>query len=169
MLKPKIFSGILFLVLPFFLSSCAFFDFLHDSAHDDSPAPVTAPYGAGERKNENISPQFQASFTDKMVTKLSMDLVMNGLSGKAVKGVFPDKKMKKNSPEEKKALACGKEVMKKLFHAALLHLSPASEYYFVTLFTKDKWFLTLYKKDERLFRSVLLLPSPQPVSVSASE
>lgn len=136
--------------LSFLLSSCALFDFFHDKASENDPAPENSPYSKNVSENE-LSPHFAASVTDKMVTDLTMQIVTNSFTGNYINSVTTDKKMQKDSPESKKALLYGNETLQKLTRTGLLFRSKYSDYYFVSSILQGKWTLSCVKNNKVVF------------------
>ncbi|MBP5181702.1 MAG: hypothetical protein J6331_01615 [Lentisphaeria bacterium] len=147
------------LPLLFSLSACSLLDRILDYAGRDRPEPETPPYTVKNPSSENGA--LQAEAADAMLTEFSMALVMKGLSGKAVRGVFLPGGGKSATPEEEKALLYGQDVLKKLLRTRLLYLSSASENELVTSVWKGKWVLSLRSGKETLLSCAKeLSPSP---------
>ena len=138
------------------LQGCALIDLFHDKASENDPVPENSPYSENTSENE-LSPHFAASLTDKMVTDLTMKIVTNSFTGNYIHSVIADKKMRKDSPESKKALLYGNETLQKLIHTGLLSRSKYSGYYFVSSISRGKWILSCEKNNEVIFSGSLPL------------
>ena len=132
------------------LQGCALIDLFHDKASENDPAPENSPYSKNTSENE-LSPHFTASISDKMVTDLTMQIVTNSFTGNYVNSVTADKKMRKDSPESRKALLYGNETLQKLVRTGLLSRSKYSAYYFVSGISQGKWTLSCVKNNEVIF------------------
>lgn len=139
------------------LSACSLPDRILDYAGRDRPEPETPPYAV--RNDLPGNETFRTEGIDAMVTDFSMALVMEGLSGKAVRGVFLPGGKNGASPAEEKALLYGQDVLKKLFRARLLFLSPASENVLVTSIGNGQWVLSLCSGGKTVFSRTQPLPS----------
>ena len=131
------------------LSGCSLIDRILDYAGKDRPEPETPPYAV--RNDPSGKVKFQTEGIDAMVTDFSMALVMEGLSGKEVKGVFLPGGGKSTTPAEEKALLYGQEVLKKLTRTRLLFLSPVSENALVTSLAGGQWILSFRSGGKTVF------------------
>ena len=139
------------------LSACSLLDQILDYAGRNRPEPETPPYSV--RNDPAGNEKFRTEGVDAMVTDFSMALVMEGFSGREVKGVFLPGGGKSSSPEEEKALLYGPDVLKKLTRTRLLFLSPASENFLVTSIRAGEWSLSLRSGGKTVFSRTQSLPS----------
>ncbi len=155
------FYGIFF-CMTFFLSSCTLLDMMKDSWRENDPVPVTPPY-ATNLDTTLSSPHFQAEITDRMVTDLSMLLVMNSLSGSSVSGIRTEKNDTAENPGENRNVSkWSKEVFLKLLHSHLLLFSPSSPNYLKSNISGQKWNISFFSKDKELFTCSIPLAAPSP-------
>ena len=143
-------------LLSLLLPSCAVLDLFHDKASENDPVPESSPYLKTPSDNEHSS-HFAASVTDQMVTDLTMQIVTNSFTGNYINSVIPDKKMRKNSPESRKALLYGNETLQKLIRTGLLFRNKHSNYYFVSSILQGKWILSCVKNNEVIFSGTVPL------------
>ncbi|MBR2365053.1 MAG: hypothetical protein IKA79_07615 [Lentisphaeria bacterium] len=165
MLK-KIFLIICTIFLPVLLSGCALIDWCGDYMGRNDPVPDAPPYTEKTALPASPPIQFQAKDVDRMVTEFSMSLVMNGCSGKSIRGVTAAPDMPENSSRRENALRYGRDVLKKLFHSQLLYHSDFSGNRLVTSIIDNKWRLSFQEDKKILFSCTLpLSAAPSPASL----